>query len=290
MDSIWTEFMGHEIRQSFYDAKGIRTRCIEAGHGMPLIFLHGAGGHAEAYARNILAHAQHFHVYAVDMVGHGYTDKPDLPYDFDTFVTHLGNFVDAIGAEKICLSGESLGSMVSSLYAARNPNRVERLVLNTGLLIPPDDRGRQELQDAIERGRRASGELTREAVRKRIEWLMYEPEKSVTDELVEMRYRIYSMPGAAAVTKKIADVVVGAAVKGAEPFATVGIEQLKRIQCPTLVLWSRHNPGQSVELAERGVKFIAKGRLAVLQNSAHWPQWEEPDEFNRIHLGFLTEK
>ncbi|OUR88841.1 alpha/beta hydrolase, partial [Cycloclasticus sp. 44_32_T64] len=71
MSNIWVDLMGVEYSQKFYDVDGIKTRVIEAGSGPVLIFLHGTGGHAEAYVRNIEEHAKHFHVYAYDMIGHG---------------------------------------------------------------------------------------------------------------------------------------------------------------------------------------------------------------------------
>ena len=42
----------------------------------PLILLHGVGGHAEAYARNLDAHGRYFNTWSIDMLGHGWTDKP----------------------------------------------------------------------------------------------------------------------------------------------------------------------------------------------------------------------
>nr|ART38335.1 G309 [uncultured bacterium] len=62
---------------------------------------------------------------------------------------------------------------------------------------------------------------------------------------------------------------------------------MKDIQCPTLVLWTRHNPGQPVELAQEAMRHIPDARLVVLEQSAHWPQWEEPKLFNQLHLDFL---
>ena len=42
--------------------------------------LHGIGGHAEAFHRNVVPLGEHYHVYALDMAGHGYTDPhPDQP-------------------------------------------------------------------------------------------------------------------------------------------------------------------------------------------------------------------
>jgi len=288
MESIWVGLLGGEVRQRFIDAGGIRTRALESGDGgVPLIFLHGAGGHAEAYSRNLLAHGKHFHTYAIDMVGHGFTDRPDLGYQLDDYVDHLHSFIDAIGAKTVMLSGESLGAMVTIRFVNRYPERVAKAVLNTGMLGGRDEKGRQEVRDALERSRAAAGSLTREAVRKRLEWLMYEPEKSVTEELIDIRYKIYTQPGMGATVRKIADVVFGTALEP-NPSGQWDPAQMGNIKCPTLVLWSRHNPGRSVEIARESAKIIPNHKMVVLENSAHWPQWEEIEAFNRYHLDFLT--
>ncbi|MCG2634156.1 MAG: alpha/beta hydrolase [Gammaproteobacteria bacterium] len=286
MDSIWTALMGGELKQTYYNANGVRTRVLEAGEGMPLIFIHGTGGSAEAYTRNILEHAKHFHVYSIDMVGHGFTDCPELEYNVFDFVKHLSDFIDAIGADRVILSGESLGAFVSTFYALRNPDRVHKLVLNTGMLMPPaGEQGRQEILDALERSRKAAGNLTREAVRKRIEWLMHDP-ADATDELVELRYRIYSQPGMTDTVAKISESILGGAADPERAKLKLW-EKNRDIKCPTLVLWTRHNPGQPADKAEETTRLIPDGRFVLLENSAHWPQWEEADLFNQIHLDFL---
>lgn len=285
--TIWTEFMGLDLAQRFYDVNGVRTRVLEAGQGEPLIFLHGTGGHAEAYTRNIAAHAQHFHVYAIDMVGHGYSDAPDLEYTIDDFVSHLGNFLNTIGAEKVMLSGESLGGMVGAWYAIRNPARVKKLVLNTGMLISRDEEGKQQLLDAMERTRKAAGSLTRDTVRTRMEWLMADPQKSLTDELVEVRYKIYSLPGRAAIMGKIARNILGGLQDDEWTKRWSDAKLMRDIKCPTLVLWSGHNPGLTAERAAMGAREIPNHRMEILQDSGHWPQWEQAEDFNRIHIDFL---
>jgi len=290
METIWAGLLGQELKQTYYNAGGVRTRVLEAGSGPPLVFLHGTGGHAECYARNIAAHARDFHVYAIDFVGHGYSDAPDLPYGVQDFVNHIGSFLDAIGAKRASISGESLGGMAAAWFAANHPERVERLVLNTGILMPLEEAGRRDVADVLERSRAASGQqLTREGVRKRLEWLMADPQ-SVTGELVEIRFRIYSQPGRAAVMRKVAETLFGISIDREREKELFDSDQLKKIQCATLVLWTRHNPGQSVELAARGTKLIPNGRMIVFENSAHWPQWEEPERFNREHLEFLLGK
>ncbi|MEQ8166990.1 MAG: alpha/beta hydrolase [Alphaproteobacteria bacterium] len=286
MSTIWTDLAGVEFKQTYYDAGGVRTRAIEAGDGPTLIFLHGTGGHAEAYLRNIEAHAKHFHVYAIDMVGHGYTDMPDIEYGMQDYVDFLKNFVDAIGADRVHVSGESLGATVSSWFALAHPDRVNKIVMNTGMMLPADKEGEKELQDLLERSRKATGAPDREAIRARIRWLMYE-DHSVTEELVDIRHRIYSAPGRAAIIRRIAEQSIGTLLDPARQEKWYNPELLKKLACPTLVLWTRHNPGQTVPVAEKGTALIPNSEMVVLENSAHWPQWEEPEEFNRVHIDFL---
>lgn len=286
MSTIWNHLQGVEFKQTYYNAGGVMTRAIEAGDGPPLIFLHGTGGHAEAYLKNIEAHAKHFHVYAIDMVGHGYSDAPDISYEMQCYVDFMGDFLDAIGAEKASISGESLGATVASWYALAHPERIHKIVMNTGTMLPPDEEGAKELQDLLERSRKASGTPDREMIRQRIRWLMHRDE-DVTDEIVEVRYQIYQQPGRAAVIRKIAEESIGALLDPVQQEKWYTPEMLKQLSVPTLVLWTRYNPGQLVHLAEESASLIPNSELIVLENSAHWPQWEEAEEFNRVHIEYL---
>src|SRR6202007_479737 len=89
--SIWTELVGLDYRPGYVDAGGIRTRAVQTGpeDGEHVVFLHGTSGHLEAFVRNLPAHAQRYRCHAIDMLGHGYTAKPDYPYDIPRYVAHL---------------------------------------------------------------------------------------------------------------------------------------------------------------------------------------------------------
>ncbi len=286
MTSIWNTLQGVPFRQRFVDAGGVRTRVIEAGEGPALILLHGTGGHAEAYARNLEAHAEHFHVYAIDMIGHGYTDMPDVDYGPQTYVDFLRDFADAISAERVSVSGESLGAQVAAWFAIQHPDRVRKIVMNTGMLLPPDELGRQDLLEFVELTKKATGLPTRETIRERLRWLVHE-DHSLTDELVEARFQIYTQPGRAETIGKIGKASLATLMDEtvAREWTHKGL--LAQIRCPVLVLWTRYNPGQRVPLAEEGAAHIPNAELVILEHSAHWPQWEEPERFNEVHLAFL---
>jgi len=281
---LWTDLAHGEFSLGFVDAGGVRTRCLSAGRGdgPPLVFLHGSGGHLETYQRNILPHAAHLRVFAIDMLGHGFTAKPDRDYEIDDYVDHLVAFCDAVRAPRIFVSGESLGGWVAARLAIRHPDRVARLVLNTagGLTANPA---------VMERLRTLSLEAVRhperEAVRKRLEWLMHDP-ATVTDDLVDLRYRIYRQPDMARAMEHI----MCLQLMPVRQRNMIPIADLRTIAAPTLVVWTTHDPTGKVEVGETFAREIPGARLVVMDGCGHWPQFEDAETFNRLHLDFLLNR
>jgi len=278
MSTAWVELLGAEVK--YYFAAKIRTRCIEAGEGPALILLHGTGGHAETYMRNVLPLANHFHVYAIDMVGHGLSDKPDVPYTIPVYVEHLLAFMDAAGLQTAHISGESLGGWVAAWLATERPDRVNKLVLNTagGLVANPEVMERIKTLSLA-----AVTNPTRETVRKRLEFLMYDP-NTVTDELVEIRYRLYTQPG---MLRAMENILCLQEMETRQKYL-FSEEMLRRIKAPTLVLWTTHDPTAPVEVGRRFAEYIPDARFVVMEHCGHWPQFEKPEEFNRLHVEFLA--
>ena len=279
MYSAWVHVLGLPLTQKYVMAGGIKTRCLEAGEGEPLILLHGTGGHAETYIRNLAAHAPHFRTLAIDMIGHGFTDKPNLPYTIPVYVKHVLDFMDAAGIAKAHFSGESLGGWVAAWLASEHPQRVGKLVLNTagGLTANPEVMTR-----ILTLSRAAVDNPTRETVRKRLEFLMYDP-ATVTDELVEIRYRIYTQPEMRQAMENIL-CLQKMETRQQNLFTP---QQLQRITAPTLVLWTTHDPTAPPEVGKKFCDVIPTSRFHVMEKCGHWPQFESPEEFNQLHIEFL---
>jgi 2-hydroxy-6-oxonona-2,4-dienedioate hydrolase len=277
--SAWTDLAGTAFRQRFVDAGGVETRVIEAGEGEPLVFLHGTGGHAEAYTRNLAAHAEHFHVVACDMLGHGYTDKPDRRYEIPDYVAHLRDLLDALGFERAHLSGESLGGWVAAWFASQHPGRTDRLFLNTPGGATADEQVLERLRRLT---REAIANPTPESVRQRLEWLMADP-ASVTEELVEIRRAIYSQP---AFQRNVDNMLT---LLDLEPRRRnlLDDERLASIAAPTLVLWTSDDPMADVPVGEWFAATIPDAELIVMRECGHWPQFERAEEFNDHSLRFL---
>ena len=126
-ESVWSDLQGVAFSQGYLDVGGVRTRYLHAGDtGKPaLVLLHGSGGHAEAYVRNLEAHAEHFSTWSIDMLGHGYTDKPGHPLEVSHYVAHLTRVLrcDRRGAGP---SERRVARRMGGLPRRRRPPRPDR--------------------------------------------------------------------------------------------------------------------------------------------------------------------
>jgi len=282
--SLWGDLRGASFAQGYLDAGGIRTRYLHSGSkGAPvLVMLHGTGGHAECYSRNLAAHGAHFDTYAIDMVGHGWSDKPDQPYEIDVYVEHLRAVLDALGCERAHISGESLGGWVGARFALKYARRLDRLVLNTtggATMIPA-------VMAKIKQTSRAAVENpTWESVRARLEWLMADP-ASVTDDLIACRQAIYQQPG---FLRALENILVLQEPEIRLPNNLTDGEWAA-IRAPTQVVWTSHDPTAPESLGRRLAALIPDARFALMQDCGHWPQFEDPLTFNRLHIDFLLGK
>ncbi|WP_206047176.1 alpha/beta fold hydrolase [Noviherbaspirillum denitrificans] len=279
--TYWTDLVDVEHRIAYVDAGGIHTRYLDAGprDAEVVLFLHGSGGYLEAYSQNVRAHARHFRVIALDMLGHGYTDKPDHPYEPKHYVKHIVDFLDALGIARAHVSGESLGGWVAARLASTHPERVGKIVLNTaaGVHYDPEVSARIHTLSL-----NAVNNLNPENVRKRLEWLMLDPAR-VTDEMVEMRYRVYAQPG---FPKTMAHIMCLHTAEFRVPNLMTP-EEMAKVKAPALVLWTSHDPGSSVEIGRRLASMIPDSKFVVMDNCGHWPQFEDAENFNKLHIDFL---
>jgi 2-hydroxy-6-oxonona-2,4-dienedioate hydrolase len=200
-ESVWIDLQGVPFSQGYLDAGGVRTRYLHAGDTSKptLVLLHGSGGHAEAYVRNLEAHAEHFSTWSIDMLGHGYTDKPGHPLEVAHYLDHLLAVFDTIGGQRVHLSGESLGGWVAARAAADHPDRIDRLVLNTAGGSQAD---LEVMKRIITLSMAAAENPSWETVQARIKWLMADKTKGY-DDIVASRQRIYRQPGFVAAMRDI---------------------------------------------------------------------------------------
>src|SRR4051795_1096057 len=111
---------------------GFKLHYLEAGRGAPVVLLHGLGGDGSRWAPNIDPLAKDFHVFALDQIGFGESDKPLANYHTGMLAEFLVGFLKAVGVQKASLVGNSMGAGVALYTAAKFPQAVERIVLADG--------------------------------------------------------------------------------------------------------------------------------------------------------------
>jgi 2-hydroxy-6-oxonona-2,4-dienedioate hydrolase len=282
--SMWADLRGVSFAQRWIDAGGIRTRLLETGseHDRTVIFLHGTGGHAEAYVRNLGPHGREIRAISMDLIGHGYSQLASEPLEITHYVKHVLAVMDFLGITRAAISGESLGGWVAARLAIDHPDRVDRVVLNTmgGTRADPEVMGR--IHDLSTRAVMAP---SWEFVRARLEWLMADP-ISVTDDLVATRQAIYSQPGmvesmAATLALQRMDIRMRNLLTD---------DDLKGLRVPAMVLWTSHDPTAPPEEGRRIASMIPGARFELMKDCGHWPQFEKAEEFNQLHLQFLRQE
>jgi 2-hydroxy-6-oxonona-2,4-dienedioate hydrolase len=283
-ESIWLNLLGAETR--YYDAAGIRTRAIESGTaGIPLIMMHGVGGHAEAFARNVVPLGKYFRTIAIDLLGHGLTGSIDAPLSKEAYCKHLADFMDAAGIKKANLLGESLGGWIAVMMSKFYPDRVNKIVYTVGarLEVPVDEaaakrtaHGRSEL---IRLTKQFQANPSRANVHERLKWLFHKPERDISEELIDLRWALYQRT-------ETGGVRAHAGASGSEDDALTP-DRLRTITAPMLVLWTEYNPSAAVAEAESAMNYLPNAEMKVMKDAGHWPQWEHPEEFDEIVREYL---
>jgi 2-hydroxy-6-oxonona-2,4-dienedioate hydrolase len=277
--TMWEEFLGGEVRYRVVD--GIRTRSLETGDGQPVLLLHGNGGHAEIYIRNILPiAAAGYRVYAIDSLGHGFTDKPDVDYTIPQYVDHVRAFIDAIGGP-VHLVGHGLAGWVATYLTVHHPDRVRSFVNLNGLthLAAPDEKMETGFRQVQQLSTKATAAATAETVRARLNWALADP-ANATDEMIAVRYDIYRRPDTARAMAKIVQVE-----SAAQRRFGLTSEQLGTIRVPVQLIYS-DNPVENWGNFERMRDAIPGARLDR-GGGGLIGMWEAPERFNELVIAHL---
>src|SRR6516225_7569362 len=111
---------------------GFKLHYLEAGRGAPVVLLHGLGGDGSRWGPNVEPLARDFHVFALDQIGFGESDKPLANYHTGMLAEFLVGFLKAAGIPKASLVGNSMGAGVALYTAVHYPSIVDRIVLADG--------------------------------------------------------------------------------------------------------------------------------------------------------------
>ena len=266
---------GHTI---FYTVKG---------EGKPLLFIHGYGAGIWVWEKQIEALASFYRVYALDLIGHGFSDRPKIPYTPKTYIHCLRDFMDGVGIEKATLVGNSMGGGIAWAVAILFPERVDHLILID--CVPPDVLGQVKNESfrilvAIKdipflpylvmaaRNKNSIRQILLECI---------SDIKLITPEVVNRQYQFSKIKGTTW--------ALYSTFKHAKEALKLK-DRFSLIRKPTLFIWGERDLIFPPQLGETLHRAIAGSKFQRIEKSGHIPMWETPDEVNQAILSFLQEK
>ena len=252
-----------------------------------MLFLHGTSGHLEAFTRNIVPHVEAgFRCHAIDLLGHGYTDKPDYHYEIPRYVAHVLGYLDAAGIDRAHLVGESLGGWVSAWLASEQPR--------AGVDAPADRRRRHranpEVMERIRTSTLASGRARRSGGHPTAPRAADAPRRRQRHRRAGRRPPSH-LPHARVPCANIDHLLC---------LQDMEIRQRNLLQPERLAtladIADAHHLG-SREPLRRRARGAADARahprvsrLELYPECGHWPQYEHPELYNPMSIAFLRER
>lgn len=275
-------------RNTFKTSDGAQISYISAGEGKPIVMIHGGSQSAEQFKYQIPVFAEHYHVIAVDLRGHGESEKVSFGYRIARLSKDLQELIVTLQLEQPHLLGHSMGcAVIWSYLDLFGLDEIDRLVLvdqsPIGILRPHwNDR------EIAESGAILTAEQLNEAV--------YALENSETEEftrnlvasmvtpampkaqfewIVEYNLRLPPTSGAALLYNHL---------------HTDWRDLIVRIRHPTLIISGRKSiiPWQSQVWINQSIPNSELEIFEEAEGGGHLMFIENPEKFNRRVLQFLS--
>ncbi|BBZ17840.1 alpha/beta fold hydrolase [Mycolicibacterium gadium] len=117
---------------------GNRVAYLDEGAGDVLLLIHGIGGSSDCWRNVVHKLSERHRVIAVDLLGHGQSDKPRGDYSLGAFAVWLRDFLDALHIREVTVVGHSFGGGVALQFAHQHKEYCRRLVLISSGGLGPD--------------------------------------------------------------------------------------------------------------------------------------------------------
>jgi pimeloyl-ACP methyl ester carboxylesterase len=264
---------------------GQRIAYLDAGEGSPVILVHGFGGSMWQWEYQQAALASAHRVITLDMLGSGWSDKPDMAYTPDDTVRFFRSFMDALGIPRATLVGNSMGAGLVIAMAVAHPDRVNRVVLMSGL---PDHIREKLISPMMRRAVDSSipiwlvsfgNTFTGRGLTKRILSEMVHNQHLLTDAVVDRSHRNRKRPGL------IRPLMT--TVRNLPLWENGFAKRIGEISQPTLIIWGTEDKVFPPDVGRDLQRRVRGSQLAVIPDAGHIVQWERPDKVNPLLLDFL---
>jgi len=264
------------------------TRYWMEGNGKTQILLiHGLGGFIENWRSCFPILAEKHRVYAVDLIGHGRTDKPlSASYAIADLAEFVKRFMTALNIDRANLVGHSLGGAAVLQLALKFPDMVERITIVDSAGLGKEAAFALRLLSLPILGEMLS-RPSHAGTAQILEMYWYD-QALITDEEIEINYQMATQPGGQQTflkTLRAAGNLFGQNKKG---YGSI-ISGLSSIKNPTLVIWGQQDQVIPITHTEIAAQRIPDVRVELIDNCGHTPMLEQTEVFTRLLLEFLKD-
>ncbi len=257
------------MKFGFFSSDGLKLRYFEAGSGEPLILVHGLGGCIEAWTAQFDELAKQFRVVALDLRGFGMSDVPER-ISIEDFADDVRNLMDHLNLKRASILGHSMGGVVCMEFFRKYPNRVRAMILANTFHKLPDDV--KKLFEERLRILEASPDMSQ--IARYISQISLHSDREELRELVETVIRKSDKRVYTAATSELARVDYEALLPG--------------VNVPVLVIVAEHDVTTPPAFGYEIARLVPNSTVKTVSNSAHLAMLENPEEFNRAVIEFLS--
>jgi pimeloyl-ACP methyl ester carboxylesterase len=253
--------------------KGLEVNYKMVGKGLPFLILHGWRSSSDSwiFVQNQISE-QGFQVIVPDFPGFGKSPAPKEPWNVDSYVNWLNNFIIEINksgsnlTEPFFLLGHSFGGRIAIKFAVKYPERIQSLILCSSAGIKPKAGFQQEIFYYLARmGNYLFSQKPLRKFKNRARNIFYKA----------IRRKDYLK--ANGVMKETIKNILGEDLLG----------YLPRIRNKTLILWGKLDRMVPVEYAYIMKEKIPNSQLIILPKVGHSPQLDVPEKLSQILTKFL---
>lgn len=246
-----------------------------------VVLVHGFGSTIEEWTMVMPALKEAgYRVIALDLLGHGWSGRPDGDYSIAAQARRVLALADQRGVRDFVIVGHSWGSAVSLSVAIAAPTRVRRVALYNGMYFEDQKPTMFAWAKAPVLGEIIYGVFYPDRQDEKMAFTFYDPSKFLTEEVLENTDRMLDRPG-----------TLAAALAGVRAMRYTELQsRYPTVQQPVLIMWGREDQVTPLTYGERLLQQLPKARMVVYPRCGHMPMLEVPGATTQELLRFLAEK
>ncbi|KAK4262152.1 hypothetical protein QN277_027741 [Acacia crassicarpa] len=283
---------------NYWTWRGHKIHYVVQGEGSPVVLIHGFGASAFHWRYNIPELAKRHKVYAIDLLGFGWSDKAVIEYDALVWRDQVVDFLKDIVKEPAVLVGNSLGGFAALVAATGLPELVSGVALlnSAGQFSDANVKSKQQSEETplLKFVVKPLKEIFQRIVLGILFWQSKQPARiesvlksvykntaNVDDYLVESITRPAADPNAGEVYYRL----MTRFMMNQSKYTLDSV--LSQLSCPLLLLWGDLDPWVGPAKAKKIKEFYPNTTLVNFQ-AGHCPHDEVPDAVNKALLEWLS--